>query len=456
MGPWFRIAAPTEPVRKREIFGWAMYDFANSSYTTVVISVVYSAFFVGYIVPDTGGPRDSYWAIAILLSTILSLVLAPLAGAICDYSGKKKIYLLMTTVICAVSTMALITAGPGMVWWAIFLVVISNAAFNLGETFCGSFLTDLSDERNMAKISGIGWGVGYFGGMLSIVIVTMIIISADPTEDLATYVTQNQWSMVAIGCFFALASIPTFVLVRSRSAPKPGFENAGFRKLMKVGMDEMRQSVETARSNPVLFRFLLAFMVYMAGLDAIIKFVGIYASLEVKLSMDELGFLFIVIQLSAAAGAFGFGYIERFLGPKRTVLLTLAWWVLAGLGIFFLDAFAALLGMDPKRAFMIVALVAGSGIGATQSSSRAIVGLLSPPGKSAQMFGFWGMFARTASLLAVSFGFAADFMGSRRMAILLVIAFFVVGALMLLPIDVDGEARRRSAERVEAAKNAVL
>jgi UMF1 family MFS transporter len=398
----------TPPVTKREIFGWAMFDFANSSYTTVVVTVVYSAFFVGYIVPPGSAIRDSYWSIAIILSTLLALVLSPLAGAICDLSGRKKAYLFGTTLICAVGTAALALVGPGGVWPAIALIVLSNAAWMLSESLCGSFLPDLSTPETMGKISGLGWGIGYFGGLASVILATRLVIRSDPATNPARYIAENQMAMVAIGAFFLVAALPTFLLVRNRSRPAPGFERAGALTLLKAGLREFGRTVETARRNRILFQFLGAFMVYMAGLDAIVKFVGIDAREEVRLTTAELGMLFLVLQLSAAGGALGFGWLESRIGPKRTVLLTLLWWIVGVLGIYFLDALAGTLGSDPKKVFYGLGLFAGAGIGATQASSRTVVGLLSPPDQTAQMFGFWGMFARLATILGTSFGFVSD------------------------------------------------
>lgn len=436
-----------------EIFGWAMFDFANSSYTTVVITAVYSVFFIEQIVPAGSEIRDTYWSIAIIVSTLIALALAPLVGAIADYSGKKKRYLLYTAVTCAVATMGLFFAGPGDIWLAITLVVISNAAFMLSETLCGSLLPDIAHEEDMGKVSGIGWGVGYFGGLASVVIALKLIIGTDPSgggNAVAAYIGENQSAMVAVGMFFLIASLPTFLLVKTRTSPTPGFEDAGLGKLFKAGVDELFQTAKTARANPVLFRFLLAFTVYMAGLTAIIKFVGIYSKQEVELSTDQLATLFLILQLSAAVGALVFGYLESAIGPKKTVIATLVWWVVAGFSIYFLGNIAAAIGQDPQTTFFGVAVMAGSRLGSIQSSSRAVVGMLAPPEKSAQMFGFWGFFARLANVLGASFGIASDAF-DRRTAVLLVIGFFVVGLLMLLPIGIDEEVEKRAAERESRA-----
>ncbi len=425
------------PVTKKEVFGWAMFDFANSSYTTVVITVLYSKFFVGHIVPADSAVRQSYWSLAIILSTVIALVLSPLAGAICDYSGKKKRYLLLTAITCSLTTAFLAFVEPGGIWAAILLIAVSNAAFMLSESFCGSFLPDISTPETMGKISGLGWGIGYFGGLASIVVAVTFIVTANPAADPIRYVEQNQMAMVAIGAFFLIAALPTFILVRNRRAPAPGYEHAGLGKLFAAGFREFRHTFQTARQNKVLFQFLGAFMVYMAGIDAIVKFVSIYASDEVHYTDGELRTLFIGLQLSAAAGAFLFGWLEGKIGPKRTVLATLVWWIIGVLGIYFLSTLSSVTGSDPKRVFQVLGLIAGAAIGATQASSRTVVGLLSPPDKVTQMFGFWGTFSRLGTILGMSFGFVADGFGSPRTAVLLVVGFFVVGAVLLARVDID-------------------
>lgn len=426
---------PRPPVKKREVFGWAMYDFANSSYTTVVISVLYSSFFTAHIVPNGSAARDTYWSVAMIASTVLAILLSPLVGAICDYGGHKKRWLGSSTFVCALGTAGLYLVEPGEVWFAIFLIAVSNAAFMIGEAFCASFLTDLATKKNMAVISGLGWGLGYFGGLTSLVIVKLAI-SANPESDLARYVTQNQTAMVFIALFYAVASLPTFLLVRERSLPRPGFDGASVRKLFEAGLGELKGSLSLSRQHPVLFRFFLAFTVYMAGLEVIIKFIGIYATNELGLATGDLIFMFLILQLSAAVGALGFGYLEGLLGARKTVLLTLAWWVSGILGIYFLDALALVFQTERKNVFLAIALIAGAGIGSIQSSSRAVVGMLAPPGRSAQTFGFWGMFMRLSILLGMLFGPVSDLLG-RRTALLLVVAYFVCGGLLLLRVPID-------------------
>lgn len=431
------MSAPTAlPVQKKEIFGWAMYDFANSSYTTVVITVLYGAFFVKHIVPPDSALRDTYWSIAIVAATVVAMLLSPLVGVLCDSSGQKKRYLAAASIVCALGTMGLSLVGPGDVWLGIAMLVVSNAGFMLGESFCASFLPELSTPKTMGIISGLGWGLGYFGGLLSLILM-QLVVTADPAEDLAAYLFQNRLAMVLIGLFYLLAALPTFLLVQKRDRPAPGFESASWGQLLRQGFQELSQSFQLARKHKILFQFLGVFMVYMAGLEVVIKFIGIYAKEELSLTEGDLIYIFLIIQISAALGAFGFGFLESKLGAKPTVLVTIGWWILAVLAIFFLPDLAGLFATSQRNIFFVIAVLAGGGIGSIQSSSRAVVGMLSPPDRTAQMFGFWGMFNRAAIILGMLFGPLSDLLDSRRQAILLVVGFFVVGGLLLTRVPIQ-------------------
>lgn len=425
------------PPKKREIFGWAMYDFANSSYTTIVISILYSAFFVSYLIPVDSQWHDVYWSIAMNISTLIAMVAGPIAGVLCDFSGRKKLYLAITTAVCAVFTMLLFFVEPGQIWFAILLIVISNTAFMLGEVFCASFLTDLANNDSMSKISGIGWGIGYIGGLTSLIVVLFGIVTADPGTDPAAYIKQHQWAMVFTGFFFVIAAIPTFVLVKERSRPQPGFEKLQVGKLIRAATQHIKHSWDIVKDLPVLFEFFLVFTLYSAAMAIIIQFVGIYIDAELHMSQGQKTTVFLALQVSAMVGAVGFGYLERLLGPRNTIMATLIWWMVGVLGIYFLNPLAAMVGMTPQNFFTVIGVIAGAGLGATQSSSRAVVGLLSPKAHASELFGFWGFFVRLSTIIgSISFALVSDLLG-RQTALLVIFAFFFLGAVALSRLNID-------------------
>ena len=417
--------------KKREIFGWAMYDVANSAYTTVIITVVFSVFFVSTIVPQ-GHNANTLWALAISLSSLIALILSPFIGVLCDLSGHKKAYLIISTLICSLFTSLLFFVGPGDVWLAIGVIVISNTAWMIGESICASFLSDISSKKNMGLISGIGWGVGYLGGLVSLAVVMFVILAGVDKASIQEQIAMNQNAMLFIAAFFILAALPTFIWVKNRIKPTQKLTG---KQVFKLGVKRLVNGAELIKKYPQLFKFFIAFTVYMAGYAAIIKFVGIFANQALDLSSGQLITMFIFLQLSAFAGAILFGFADKLIGPKKSILITLIWWVMGIYTIYSIEAVASILGTDPKTAFTYLALVIGLALGATQSSSRAVVGMLTKNEDSAMMFGFWGMFNRTAILLGMSYGFVADIIGLQS-ALLLIIVFFVVGGLLFLRVDI--------------------
>ena len=416
----------SSPASKREIVGWAMYDFANSSYTTVVITYIYSAFFVSHIVPADSPLRDSYWSIAIALSTLLSVLLAPVLGALADRSGRKKKYLSVLTLVSVVFTGALFFIDPGEVWLGIAFLICSNTAWMLSENFIASFLPEISTPQSIGKISGFGWGIGYLGGLLSLVLM-LTLINADAQEAPDSFISQNQWAMVAIALFYLLAALPTFILLKERGTPAPATAD---QSLLQEALGRVTHIKTLARQYPVLFRFFIPFTIYSAGIAVIVKFFGIYASQELQISGSYLIAAGAILQIASMIGAIAFGYVQDRHGPAVTLYASLAWWILGILGIYFLEPIARLAATDIKLMFIIIAFVAGSALGATQSASRAVVGLIAPPKDAALLYGLWGVFGKLAIVFGMVFGPIADAVG-RHSALLVVIGYFVLGALLL-------------------------
>ncbi|GAA5187655.1 MFS transporter [Ferrimonas gelatinilytica] len=415
--------------RKREIFGWAMFDVANSAYTTVVITLVYSAFFVDYLVPEQSPWRNSLWGFAMAVSSLLAMMLAPIMGALVDLYGGKKRMLMMSLWLCALATGLLYFVGPGGLIWALGLIVISNTAWMLSEVFCAAYLTDLADERSMGWISGLGWGLGYLGGLASLVWVLFGIIQVTPERDLNLYIHQNQLAMVAVAAFLVLVSLPSLWWLRER---RPMASNIRWQRIWPRLHQRLNASWHLRQSLPVLWRFLGIFTLYSAGMAIIIKFFGIYLASELSLTPGEKTAIFLALQLSALLGALLFGVLERAIGPKATVILTLLWWAAGVLCIFYLKPLAQWTGQTQNDLFMLCSVMAGAGLGATQSASRTLVGLLAPRGWSSLVFGLWGVCSRASAILgSLAFALVADLL-SLRQGLLVILAFFLIGALLLL------------------------
>lgn len=439
------FAVPSR-VKKREIVGWAMYDFANSSYTTVVITFIYSAFFVSAIVPEElAHLRNTFWAAAIAISTLISIVGAPLLGILCDLTGHKKRYLGYFTAASVLGTGGLYFVDPGNILLGMCFLILSNTAWMLSESFNASFLTDLASDKNMGKVSGFGWGIGYIGGLLSLILVSLILkSSANEYPDL--YVHEHQTAMVLIALFYAVGALPMFLFVKERSKPKAGYESVSAQQLIKAAFDRCVAIKALIRQYPVLFRFFIAFLIYSAGISVVVKFLGIFAQEDVGITGTTLIFVGATLQISSMAGAIGFGVLEDRIGSKASILYSILLWISGIIAMYFLQPISSWLGTSTVNGFLIIAFIAGSAMGATQSSSRAMVGHLAKPEDSALLFGLWGTFARLSIVLAMLFGPVSDLVG-RKNALLLILVYFVAGGLALIKVPVNTHVREERAHK---------
>ena len=412
-----RTGAAT-PVRSREIFGWAMFDFANSSYTTVIITVAFSVFFTSTVA--TAGRADFLWGFGLSISNGLVLLLAPVLGAIADDSGRKKQFLFATYLACVVGTALLALVGPGDVALALALLVVSNVAFSFGEGLASAFLPEISTPRTIGRISGLGWGLGYFGGLASLLLISRLIAPGFGADNLANL--QRAWVVTA--AFFLLAGACTFLLLRERAQRGPRRSLAGY---VRVGFARLATTAREVRHFSELGKFLIAFFLYHGGLTTVIAFAAILAERTFGFTPADLIKLFVLLQLTSAAGALGFGFLQDRIGAIRTVRLTLLIWIAACVAAYLVRT---------AGQFWWVAMAAGLGIGSLQSASRALVGLFSPRDKEAEFFGFWGLAGKAAYAIGPAlFGLISSASGSQRVAILSAALFFLAGLGALAFVD---------------------
>jgi len=425
------------PVRKREIFGWAMFDFANSSYTTVIVTVAFSVYFTRLVAPS--GRADFLWSLGVTVSNGLVVLLAPLVGAVADDSGRKKTFLFASYLVCVVGTASLWLVRPGMALTGLALFVVSNVAFSFGENFAGAFLPEISTADNIGRISGFGWGLGYFGGLACLAAVFPFIRGDFVLANLDNL--RLAWPVTAV--FFLVAAIPTFVLLKERAPRGP---RRGLLEHAQVGYARLRETLQSLGHFRQLARFLAVFFVFTGGLAAVIYFSAIYASQTLGFEAIELMVLFMVIQVSSALGALAFGWLQDRFGASPTLRFTLVLWIAVCVAAFF---------TRDKTVFFAVALAAGLGIGSLQSASRAMVGLFSPLEKTGEFFGFWGLAGKAAFAVGpLVFGALSSLTGSQRVAILSTAVFFVVGLIGLSWVD-EAAGRAAAASWHEKGRPAV-
>ncbi len=416
-----RASALNSGVKKREVWAWAMYDFANSGYTTVVITAVYSAYFVAEIAGRAAWASFA-WSAALAVSYLAIMLSAPILGAYADLHGAKKRLLAITTVGCVLGTAALALPGPGEIVLAIILITLSNFFFGSGENLIAAFLPELARGRALGRVSGWGWGLGYLGGIVSLGLALAYIGYVQQAGGGASaFVPGVMWLTAGL---FALFALPTFLILRERASPRP--EHAA---LTPGPYARVKASLAQARHFQDLARFLLCIVFYQAGIMTVVTLAAIYAQQAMHFTTQQTISMILIVNITAALGALAFGYVQDRLGHKSSLVLVLFGWLLM-VGL----AYSA---TTPAR-FWLAANIAGLCLGASQSAGRALVGYLSPKSHRAEFFGLWGLAFKLASILGpLTYGAVVWVTaGNHRLGMLLTGVYFVMGLIVLATINV--------------------
>jgi len=409
-----------------------MYDFANSGYTTVVLTAVFNAYFVGVVASDgaRNGSATLLWTVAMAIANILVLGSAPILGAIADHGAHKKRFLALTTIGCVLFTAALGFVGQGDVALGMSLVILASLMFASGENFIAAFLPEIAAQNDMGRISAYGWSLGYLGGVLVLGMCLVYIQWAQAHGATAVqYVPVTMWITASM---FALAALPTFLWLRERAVPQflaPG------ESYLRIGFARVRHTLLHARHYRDLFRFLITLTVYYCGINTVVVLAAIYAQEVMGFSMQENIVLILVVNVTAAVGALAFGLIQDRLGSVPTLAMTLVIWIMALVIAYFTDS---------RAAFWVVANLIGLSLGSSQSAGRALVGQFSPPQRAAEFFGLWGLAGKLAAVVGpLVYGLVTYLShGNHRLALLATCVFFITGLLLLLTVD---ERRGRAA-----------
>lgn len=409
-------------VRRRELWAWAMYDFANSGYTTVVITAVFNAYFVA-VVAQGAKWGTLAWTVALSASYALIVVTAPVLGAWADLRARKKPLLLATSLVCIVGTAALAWCGRGDVALALVLVVITNTAYGTGENLIAAFLPELSNKQAMGKLSGYGWALGYAGGLL-VLGLCLVWIQSAATRGATTNQAVAQ-SMLITAVAFLLASLPTFVLMHERARPQHSDKQSAW----QLAWSRVRSALDGSHGLLDLQRFLVCIVCYQAGVATVIVIAAIYTQQALGFTTTQSIQLILVVNIAAAVGALVFGWVEDHIGHRATLAITLIGWLLA-IGLLWASQAIAVV--------WVAANIAGLCLGASQSSGRALVGYLCPEGREAEIFGLWGLAVKLSSIVGpLGYGLIQWVSGgNHRAAMLATSVYFFLGLMLLLRVDV--------------------
>ncbi|RFA25142.1 MFS transporter [Alkalilimnicola ehrlichii] len=426
-----------------------MFDFANQAYTLLIITVIFGDLFTHVIVGDA---EDGYrlgnllWSLSLAVSYFMVVVSGPVCGAIMDFSASKKRFLFVSYLLTVISTAMLYFVSSEYIWLGVLLIIVSNFAYAIGESFVASFLPDLGPPQDLGKISGFGWAMGYIGGLFAAGFALALLgeVSAENFD-------RVRWVGPLAAVFFLVTAIPTFLWVRERGrhhVPPPGT------RYLTVGFQRLRTTLNELAMFKDLVVFLTSVFFAMCGIYIIITFAFIYGSQVIGWDEQTRVLMFIIVQISAAAGAIGFGLVQDKIGAKVTYNITLAMWVAAVLGIYgtpqmteFVNEFFGV-EWQAQHVFLVVGCLAGLSLGPTQSASRTLVGLFAPHHKAAEFFGFWGLASKLAAMIGVlGLGILQTQVGLQG-AILFCGVLFALALLVSLPVN---QARGvQMAERADA------
>ena len=417
---FFDSAALNPGVAKREVFGWAMYDFANSGYTTVVLTAVFNVYFIGVV---AGGADwgTLAWTLALSASNLLVLVLMPSIGAWADAHAAKRRLLVIATVACVVTTALLALAGRGDLWLAVGAIVLSNFFYAVGESITAAFLPELARHEAMGKVSGWGWSFGYFGGMLSLGLCLAYVLTAQKQGQTAAEFVPVTMLITAV--IYGAAACVTFVLLKERARPQAAATSVR-RSAYAALVDSWRQ----AQPYTDFKRLLLCAVFYQAGIAVVIALAAVYADQVMKFSQGDTMALVFIVNIAAAVGAFAFGYWQDRLGHKRALAVTLLVWI----AMVLIAAFT-----ETRAMFWLAAALAGLAMGSSQSCGRAMAGTLIPAARLAEFFGLWTFAVRLAAIIGpITYGLVTWLTdNNHRLAILATGSFFVIGLVLLRRVD---------------------
>ncbi len=419
----YRYPDPAMAGRKwfnREVFGWAMFDFANQAFTLVILTTMFQLYFVYHIVVHDESRGRMLWAVSGIIALTMVIVISPVIGALADFSGAKKRLLFTTYLASVVLTAALGLIAPGQVTAGMVLFIVGYVFYAVGENFMAAFLPELAGHRDMGKVSAFGWTLGYVGGLSCLSGAAMITwLVPGPTG----FRLICLWA----GVFFCLAALPTFLLLNER---KQHEQMPAGQTMLTVGFHRLGGTFREITHYRQLFRYLAIMTFYLGGMQIVVWFAGSIGRKLFGLTQAQLAIYILVLTVTAIIGAFVTGRFQDRIGTRRTIMIALGLW----LAVMSSSVFA-----QPGRQYMFWVLGSGVGLGMgiLGTSSRAMVGLFSPQHKAAEFFGFYGLGTKLAAVLGLILSIVAEqlFPNNYNLVVASSGIFFLVGLVLMLTVD---------------------
>ncbi|MEM6274316.1 MAG: MFS transporter [Myxococcota bacterium] len=408
---------------KRSLWGWALYDWANSPFTTVIITFVFSTYFARSVVGDeTQG--QSLWGYTNAISGLAIAIGSPIFGAIADVGGRRKPWIAVFTLVCALGSCALwfVTPERSSIPLAMVWVVLATIGFEFGIVFNNAMLPDLVDEKRLGRWSGWAWGLGYAGGLVALLIALFAFVQTDtPLFGLDNSSTEQQHIRVVgplVGIWFLLFVWPLFVFTPDRPSTKIGAAEA-----VRLGLKTVRQTLAELPRYKNLARFLVARMIYADGLATVFAIGGTYAAGVFGMSFTQVIYFGLLLNITAGIGAACFAWVDDWIGSKKTILISIV-----GLAA---SALLAVLATEVTL-FWIAGAALGVFVGPAQSASRSMMARLAPREMMTEFFGLYALTGKaTAFLGPIIVAVVTDATDNQRSGMVVILAFFLIGGWLL-------------------------
>ncbi len=412
-------------VSRAEAFAWACLDFANSGYTTVVLTAIFNAYFVSTVMRGHDAATFA-WTLILSASFALVMLSAPIIGAYADLRARKKHLLFLSTVGCVVATALLATVAPGAWVWAAALLIVSNFCYATNQDLVAAFLPEIAQQERVGQVSGYGWAWGYLGGLVALGLSLVWVSLAQAQAMSAQWVVGG--TMLATAALFAVVALPSLIVLRERAAALPNTEHWGLKQWLMASWGRLANTWRNAHNLIDLRRFLLCVLVYHAGVQTVITLAAVYAQEVMGFEINQTILLILMVNITAALGAWGFGFFQDRLGHSKSLRLALVAWIAMVVTAWFAQT---------QAMFWLAANFAGLAMGASQSGARAAIAHLARPGREAETYGLWGVAVNCSAILGpFTYGAVTWASGnSHRLAMLLTGLFFVFGLVLLARVD---------------------
>ncbi len=425
-------------LNKRSV-GWIVYDFANSAFATIVLAVIFNQYFSEVIAGGSEGvvlttflgdirfEGAVLWNYLVAFSTAVVAISSPILGAMSDQASIRKRMLVIYCYLGVAATIALSIVNEGDILLASLLFLAANLGFAGGNVFYNAFLVDIGDSDSYGRLSGVSWGLGYLGGGLCLALNLALLIKPELFGIEKGGFTVSHCMIIA-GLWWGVFALPTVFWLKDKPRTR---ERLSLVKLTKIGWNRISTTIRDIRKYRQLVRFLISYLIFNDGVETVIIMASIFGANVIGLEAVELIGFFIMIQFTGLIGSFGFGWLSDRIGNKNTLFITLAIWLTIICWAYFIGWL-----IDPRIDFFIIGLIAGLAMGGSQTVARAMQAKFTPPGKSAEFFGFFAVSGRFASIFGpLIYGTAVLITGGVQSGILSLGLFFLAGGAVLWTVD---------------------